>query len=210
MLVTEGVGLLNPLFFPNTLPSAVPCTIAAECRAKAFAFAVGYSPHSFFEALMTAVQLIKTRHAGSVLIAAVFDAGPVNRRAVAGVNPSLSLGDVSICCLVSTSKPRCGQSGMVRKIAVGAKRVADSVQGCLLEEPSSVRLFSARWDDDLTVKAFYPSRLNHVWMGCATGAVMCMEALGVMTGHSDWSSLVTVVLECSKTKSLLALSDLDG
>lgn len=62
-----GPAYINPSHFPATLVSAVPTTVSAAVRAKAFAFAAGHDRLAFFEVLRRARQALTHGLADAVL-----------------------------------------------------------------------------------------------------------------------------------------------
>lgn len=93
--------LVNPLDFPHTLNSAMPGSIAQALGAKAFAFVLGDTPTSVFDALQFAVDALSVGLAQTVLITLCDEDSITPEQQVARVS-TISIPTAAVLCLTDT------------------------------------------------------------------------------------------------------------
>jgi hypothetical protein len=175
-LLSRGVDYLNPLYFPNSLASAVACSVAAECQARAFAFGVGYEELAFFEALRLSGVLLRAGRAGCVLIACASDAGPLHRRAMSSAGLLRPPCDVSLCCAV-TSSPSSAAGAEVEAVLGPCESLEEIIRSARQEySVGPGDIYSAVIGERSTMRASYPSSMIAYDAACATCGVMVVEA----------------------------------
>ena len=88
----EDADLVDPLRFPQSIVSSIPCSVAAAVNAHAFAFAIGYNATAFCEALNSSVRLLTNGFAGSVVLVAAMDTDTIVKNCAenAGSNDTYS------------------------------------------------------------------------------------------------------------------------
>ncbi|MGY0833816.1 hypothetical protein [Azospirillum argentinense] len=172
-LLEKGSRFITPIEFPHAIPSAVPCAVALATGARAFAFAVGHDRTAFFEALVRASQAIHHGLATSVLVAALFDANDVARRAAweAGMP---GLADAAICGLLSIRPP---DRPHLALLGVETGHSGEGLEAGLQQfhRVYDDALFAAHWTNG--EPSSWPLRLPAAWETCAAaGGVLCWLA----------------------------------
>ncbi len=76
-ILAGEADLLDPLRFPHSIVSSIPCTVAAALQAKCFAIAIGHNASAFCDAIVNAVRLLNANCADSIVVVAVNDADAV-------------------------------------------------------------------------------------------------------------------------------------
>ena len=103
-VLEKGPGFLTPAEFPHTIMNSFPTTLASVLGARAFAFSVGDSAISLYEAVYRAVQLISAKHAEHVVVAAAGGKGPVLSGLFKDLGWDMPDGGQAICIHVGKSR----------------------------------------------------------------------------------------------------------
>lgn len=103
-VLEKGPGFITPAEFPHTIMNSFPTTLASALGARAFAFSVGDSAISLYEAVYRAAQLISAAHAEHVIVAAVSGAEPVLTGLYKDLGRCVFDGTHAICIHVGKSR----------------------------------------------------------------------------------------------------------
>jgi 3-oxoacyl-[acyl-carrier-protein] synthase III len=112
-ILSEGSDYLDPLLFPHSIPSAVPTSVAAACRASAFAIGIGDNCEAFFEGIEQATRFIAADYADAVLVVATNDSQGLVKSAVWATRGKQAV-DAGVCALVTKHEPWCDSLELVQ------------------------------------------------------------------------------------------------
>lgn len=185
MIIKRGWRLANPLYFPNTIASSIPCSVASALGAKAFAFTIGYDHHAFFDVLRYASQAIHLNYAERVLIASPFDANSIVQRSALELRLSAKFGTTAVCGLLEPSLPE--NSGLLlHNILPSAKSSKEMLHLVNLKNPIPAKnQFCITVENGMVVKTNFESELRNLAVFTATGGVLVMEAAKAMWHKSN-------------------------